>query len=68
MSEIGDDVSSDGETSGSVVVCVMRQIVDDAMLGSQFPALVAAARVVGSVQIRNRATIAREPVQRLSGG
>lgn len=58
VGEIGDDVSSDGETVWIGGRVVMRQIVDDAILGSQFPALVAAARVVGSVQIRNRATIA----------
>lgn len=58
VSEIGDEVSSDGETIWIGGRVVMRQIVDDSLLASQFPALVAAARVVGSVQIRNRATIA----------
>ena len=37
---------------------VMTDIVDDATIRRHFPALVEAALVVGSVQIRNRATIA----------
>jgi CO/xanthine dehydrogenase FAD-binding subunit len=37
---------------------VMTDIVQDARMRSQFPALVEAAAVVGSVQIRNRATLA----------
>lgn len=36
----------------------MAQIADDEVIRSQFPALVAAVSVVGSVQIRNRATLA----------
>lgn len=58
VGEIGDEISSDGETLWIGGRVVMRQVVDHSMLASRFPALVAAARVVGSVQIRNRATIA----------
>ncbi|HEY6634666.1 MAG TPA: FAD binding domain-containing protein, partial [Acidimicrobiia bacterium] len=58
VDEIGDDISNDGTTVWIGGRVVMRQIIEDANLSSQFPALVAAARVVGSVQIRNRATIA----------
>jgi CO/xanthine dehydrogenase FAD-binding subunit len=36
----------------------MTDIVDDVSVGRDFPALVEAARFVGSVQIRNRATLA----------
>jgi CO/xanthine dehydrogenase FAD-binding subunit len=58
VGEIGDEVSNDGENVWIGGRVVMRQIVEDPNLVSQFPALVAAARVVGSVQIRNRATLA----------
>jgi carbon-monoxide dehydrogenase medium subunit len=37
---------------------VMTGLIEDPCIRSQFPALVDAARVVGSVQIRNRATLA----------
>lgn len=37
---------------------VMTDIVESALIGHWFPALVEAARIVGSVQIRNRATLA----------
>lgn len=49
------------ETGGSLVISattVMADIVDDELVGRWFPALVEAARVIGSVQIRNRATLA----------
>lgn len=36
---------------------VMRDVVEDELMRRLFPALVDAARVVGSVQIRNRATL-----------
>lgn len=36
----------------------MRQLIDDEVVNEHFPALVEAASVVGSVQIRNRATLA----------
>jgi carbon-monoxide dehydrogenase medium subunit len=37
---------------------VMTDVIDDARVRAHFPALVEAARTVGSVQIRNRATLA----------
>ena len=37
---------------------VMTQLIADARIGASFPALIEGARVVGSVQIRNRATLA----------
>jgi carbon-monoxide dehydrogenase medium subunit len=49
------------ETDGSLrigALVVMREIINDARIRCHFPALVQAARVVGSVQIRNRATLA----------
>ena len=38
--------------------CTMTELIADARVRRYFPALVEAARVVGSVQIRNRATLA----------
>ena len=38
--------------------CTMADLIADARIRQEFPALVEAARVVGSVQIRNRATLA----------
>jgi len=37
---------------------VLTDVIDDRRIQDAFPALVAAARVVGSIQIRNRATLA----------
>ena len=37
---------------------VMTDLIEDARIQRHFPALVESARVVGSVQIRNRATLA----------
>ena len=37
---------------------VLTEVIDDRRVQEAFPALVAAARVVGSIQIRNRATLA----------
>jgi len=39
-------------------LAMMSQIIEDERMRHHFPALVEAARVVGSVQIRNRATLA----------
>ena len=39
-------------------LCTMTGIVADARIREHFPALIEAARVVGSIQIRNRATLA----------
>ena len=38
--------------------CVMSDLIEDERISGHFPALVEAARVVGSVAIRNRATLA----------
>ena len=49
------------EGDGSVVIgasTVMTDVVEDPRIREHFPALVEAAEVVGSVQIRNRATLA----------
>lgn len=58
VDEIGNEIESDGRhlyVGGSVV---MSRLADDPTVNSSFPALAAAASVVGSVQIRNRATLA----------
>jgi carbon-monoxide dehydrogenase medium subunit len=52
----GIDVESDHLRIGGRVV--MSRLIDDEQVNSHFPALVKAASVVGSVQIRNRATLA----------
>jgi CO/xanthine dehydrogenase FAD-binding subunit len=56
------DMPRDIQWSDSAVqigaLTVMTDIIQDARMRSQFPALVEAAAVVGSVQIRNRATLA----------
>ncbi len=49
------------QTDGSLRISaatVMSDVAADARVGMHFPALAAAANVVGSVQIRNRATLA----------
>lgn len=58
VEEIGDGIEiEDGHlvTGGRVV---MRRLIEDEGVNRHFPALVRAASVVGSVQIRNRATLA----------
>lgn len=58
VAEIADDIIHDGDrlTIGGGVV--MSRLVHDEHVNRHFPALAAAASVVGSVQIRNRATLA----------
>jgi CO/xanthine dehydrogenase FAD-binding subunit len=66
--EVVVDVKDVAELSGRIsrsdgrlrfgALTTMTDIVDDASVGRDFPALVEAARFVGSVQIRNRATLA----------
>jgi CO/xanthine dehydrogenase FAD-binding subunit len=49
------------EVNGAIRVgarAVMTDLIEDARIRRHFPALIEAARVVGSVQIRNRATLA----------
>ncbi len=58
VAELGDDVT---EVDGHVRIgarAVMTDLVENRTLRERFPALVEAALVVGSVQIRNRATLA----------
>jgi carbon-monoxide dehydrogenase medium subunit len=58
VEEIGTRIDVVGDRiriGGRVVV---SRLIDDAQVNSHFPALVKAASVVGSVQIRNRATLA----------
>jgi carbon-monoxide dehydrogenase medium subunit len=52
----GIDVEGDRLRVGGRVV--MSRLIDDEQVNRHFPALVKAASVVGSVQIRNRATLA----------
>lgn len=58
VGELGVDVTvtSDRLQIGGRVV--MNRLIDDERVGAMFPALVEAASVVGSTQIRNRATLA----------
>ncbi|HEX6298939.1 MAG TPA: xanthine dehydrogenase family protein subunit M [Acidimicrobiia bacterium] len=58
VAEIDDDIIRDGDrlTIGGGVV--MSRLVHDEHVNRCFPALAAAASVVGSVQVRNRATLA----------
>ena len=59
----------DGAAPASARGTTMTEIVADAAVRARdFPALAEAAAVVGSVQIRNRATLAGQPVQRVAGG
>jgi carbon-monoxide dehydrogenase medium subunit len=57
--DLRDEITNYGshtlEIGGRVV---MRQVIDDSSVSRHFPALMKAASVVGSVQIRNRATLA----------
>ena len=58
VSEIGDDIVDEGDTLVIGARAVMRELVGDVIVNRRFPALAKAASVVGSVQIRNRATLA----------
>jgi len=56
------DIGDTAETNGSVLRVgartVLSRLVEDPEIREQFPALIEAASQVGSVQIRNRATLA----------
>jgi CO/xanthine dehydrogenase FAD-binding subunit len=54
----GASIIVDGDVIRFSALATMSQIERDASVGAELPALVEAARVVGSVQIRNRATLA----------
>ena len=56
--ELQPSIDQNGERISISASTVMTDIVEHAGVGQYFPALVEAAQVVGSVQIRNRATLA----------
>lgn len=58
VDELRPAIRRTGETISISASTVMTDIVEDAGIQQHFPALVEAAQVVGSVQIRNRATLA----------
>lgn len=58
VEDISPEITVDGEQVLIGGRVVMTDIVEDRRLAEWFPALQAAAAVVGSVQIRNRATLA----------
>jgi CO/xanthine dehydrogenase FAD-binding subunit len=58
VDEVRDDLSIEGDHLVIGGRVVMSQVVGDEVVNEKFPALAAAAAVVGSVQIRNRATLA----------
>jgi CO/xanthine dehydrogenase FAD-binding subunit len=58
VAELSGAISRDEHAVRFGALTTMTDIVDDASVGRDFPALVEAARFVGSVQIRNRATLA----------
>jgi hypothetical protein len=64
VAELSADIS---ERDGCVRIgarAVMTDLVEHKQLRERFPALIEAARVVGSVQIRNRATLGPRPTRR----
>lgn len=58
VKEITDDITVEGERLVVGGRVVMSQLAGDETVVGRFPALVSAASVVGSIQIRNRATLA----------
>jgi CO/xanthine dehydrogenase FAD-binding subunit len=58
VSALRSDIVESGRVLRIGALAVMRDIIRDPKVRRHFPALVEAARVVGSVQIRNRATLA----------
>lgn len=58
IADIDDDISRVGDRLTIGGRAVMSRLVHDEQVNRYFPALAAAASVVGSVQIRNRATLA----------
>jgi carbon-monoxide dehydrogenase medium subunit len=58
VEEIGPDIVVEPDQLRIGGRVVMARLIDDEQVNRHFPALVAAAAVVGSVQIRNRATLA----------
>jgi carbon-monoxide dehydrogenase medium subunit len=58
VEEIGDGIEIEDDRLRIGGRVVMSRLIDDERVNRHFPVLVAAASVVGSVQIRNRATLA----------
>jgi carbon-monoxide dehydrogenase medium subunit len=58
VDEIGDGIETEDDRIRIGGRVVMSYLIDDEQVNRRFPALVTAASVVGSVQIRNRATLA----------
>ncbi|MCJ7725468.1 MAG: xanthine dehydrogenase family protein subunit M [Acidimicrobiia bacterium] len=58
IAELGSSISASDSGLTVSAATVMTDIVEDERMQEHFPALVEAAAVVGSVQIRNRATLA----------
>jgi carbon-monoxide dehydrogenase medium subunit len=58
LKELRRDVVVDGQVLRIGASAVITDVIGDARVQRHFPALVEAGRVVGSVQIRNRATFA----------
>jgi CO/xanthine dehydrogenase FAD-binding subunit len=58
LKELRSDVTVDGAVLRIGASAVITDVISDARVARYFPALVEACRVVGSVQIRNRATLA----------
>jgi len=58
IAELRPAIREDGGLVSISATTVMADVVDDTRVRRHFPALVEAANVVGSVQIRNRATLA----------
>jgi carbon-monoxide dehydrogenase medium subunit len=58
VEEIGAGIETDADRIRIGGRVVMSRLIEDEVVNRHFPALVASASVVGSVQIRNRATLA----------
>ena len=58
IEELGPPIRDDDDHITIGAGAVMTDLEEDARIGELFPSVVEAARVVGSVQIRNRATVA----------
>jgi carbon-monoxide dehydrogenase medium subunit len=57
IAELYPSLVWDGDTVTLTAAATMTQVVGDERINQHFPALVEAAVVVGSIQIRNRATV-----------
>ncbi len=55
---VGESIARDGDLIRFGALATMSQVEHSALVLAELPALAEAARVVGSVQIRNRATLA----------